>query len=281
MFERFTERARRVVVLAQEQALMLGHSQIGTEHLLLGVLAEREGVAGQVLASLGVDAESVRAQVVASSGSANRSAGAERSGPRQIPFMPEAKKTLDGALREAIGLGHNYIGTEHLLLGLVRQPDGMATRLLARRLGRDAPDTIRGEVMRMLVGHSGSVSLQARDLDRSWFDFTPAEAYELASRLAPLSSRITFEVRPHGQQEPTFRVSARLAGNDDLLRKLVELEQVGIRAILDNDRSVRLGRIVAPGQETVEASAGESVDAAAGGDANGAPADAADRPHAR
>jgi hypothetical protein len=241
VFERFTERARRVVVLAQEQAGTLGHSQIGTEHLLLGVLTEPEGLAGRVLASLDVHAESVREQVVAISGSSP-----EPPGGRQIPFTPEAKKTLDGALREAISLGHNYIGTEHLLLGLVREPDGLAARILVRRLGTDAPDTIRGEVMRMLVGHSGSVSLQAHDLDRSWFDFTPAEAYELAGRLAPLSSSITFEVRRHGEHESTFRVSARLAGNDDLLRRLVELEEVGVRAILDNDRSVRLGRIAVP-----------------------------------
>jgi hypothetical protein len=242
MFERFTERARRVVVLAQEQALTLGHSQIGTEHLLLGMLAEQEGLAGRVLVSPGVDPESVRAQVVAISGSAP-----ELSGSRQIPFLPEAKKTLECALREALSLGHDYIGTEHLLLGLVREPDGLAARLLARKLGNDASEAIRGEVMRMLVGRSGSASPPVRDLDRSWFDFTPAEAYELASRLAPLSSRITFEVRPHGQDEPTFRVSARLAGNDDLLRRLVELEEGGVRAILDNDRSVRLGRIAAAG----------------------------------
>jgi ATP-dependent Clp protease ATP-binding subunit ClpA len=243
VFERFTERARRVVVLAQEQALTLDHSQIGTEHLLLGMLTEPEGLAGRVLARLGVDAESVRAQVVAISGSADQSGLGKRSGSRQIPFLLEAKKTLEGALREALSLGHDFIGTEHLLLGLVREQDGMAARILARRLGTDAPETVRAEVMRMLVGDSGGASRQARDLDRSWFDFTPAEAYELASRLAPLASRITFEVRPHGQDDPTFRVSARLAGNDDLLRRLVELEEVGIRAILDSDRSVRLGRI--------------------------------------
>jgi hypothetical protein len=238
VFERFTERARTVVVLAQEQARTLGHSKIDTEHLLLGLLGEQEGLAARVLASLGVRAESVREQVVAISGSAP-----EPSGSQQIPFTPEAKKALERALREALSLGHDYIGTEHLLLGLVQDEDGLAVRILVRTLGNGTPETIRGEVMRMLVGHSGSVSLPPRDLDRSWFDFTPAEAYELASRLAPLSSGITFEVRPHGQQEPTFRVSARLAGNDDLLRKLVELEDFGIRAILDNDRSVRLGRI--------------------------------------
>jgi hypothetical protein len=260
VFERFTERARQVVVLAQEQARALGHSQIGTEHLLLGLLAEREGLASRVLASLDVRAEAVREQVVAICGS-----GPESAGPRQIPFTPEAKKVLERALREALALGHDYIGTEHLLLGLVRDEDGLATRLLVRRLGMDAPETIRVEVTRMLIGHRGSAQLPARDLDRSWFDFTPAEAYELASRLAPLSSRITFEVRPHGEQEPTFRVSARLAGDDDLLRKLVALEDDGIRAILDNDRSVRLGRIAVEGGDD----AGGDGDAGAGGTAPG------------
>jgi ATP-dependent Clp protease ATP-binding subunit ClpC len=187
VFERFTERARRVVVLAQEQTLKLGHSQIGSEHLLLGMLLEPEGLAGRALVSIGVDADAVRAQIVAISGS-----GPESAGGRQVPFLPEAKKTLEGALREALNLGHDYIGTEHLLLGLVREPDGLAMRLLVRRLGADAPDTIRGEVMRMLVGHSGSAPERVRDLDRSWLDFTPAEAYELASRLAPLATRTRY-----------------------------------------------------------------------------------------
>lgn len=250
-----------MVVLAQEQARSLGHTQIGTEHLLLGLLAEQEGLAGRVLASLDVRIESVREQIVAISGS-----GPEPAGLRQIPFVPEAKKVLEGALREAISLGHNYIGTEHLLLGLVREPEGLATRLLERRLGNGASETIRGEVMRMLSGPSRTTSQLVPEQDRSWFDFTPAEAYELAGRLAPLSSQITFEVRRHGEQEPTFRVSARLAGNDDLLRRLVELEEVGIRAILDRDRSVRLGRIAGEGR------AGGGV---AGGDGDGASAEGA------
>ncbi|MBE3033404.1 MAG: ATP-dependent Clp protease ATP-binding subunit [Actinobacteria bacterium] len=144
MFERFTERARQVVVLAQEEARALKHNYIGTEHLLLGLLREEEGVAARVLDGLEVSVEEVRAAVV-------RIVGAGEESPQgQIPFTPRAKKVLELALREALSLGHNYIGTEHILLGLVREDEGVAARIL---LDLDAePEKIRGEVMRMLSG---------------------------------------------------------------------------------------------------------------------------------
>ena len=144
MFERFTERARQVVVLAQEEARALKHNYIGTEHLLLGLLREEEGVAARVLDALEVSVEEVRAAVVRIVGSG------EESPQGQIPFTPRAKKVLELALREALSLGHNYIGTEHILLGLVREDEGVAARIL---LDLDAePEKIRNEVMRTLSG---------------------------------------------------------------------------------------------------------------------------------
>jgi ATP-dependent Clp protease ATP-binding subunit ClpA len=235
VFERFTERARRVVVLAQEEAGTLGHDYIGTEHLLLGLAREQEGLASRVLASLGVSVESARERVVAIVGSSE-----ESTGPRQVPFTPRAKKVLQLSLREALSLGHNYIGTEHLLLGLVRENEGVATRILLD-LGAGA-ESIRVEVTRTLSQSSAALR-PMREQDRSWLDFTPGEAFELVMHLAKLSSRITFEVRRHGEQEPTFRLSARLLGNDTDLRELVALEAIGIRAVLDRDATVRLGHL--------------------------------------
>jgi hypothetical protein len=234
VFERFTERARQVVVLAQEEARTLGHDWLGTEHLLLGLVREREGLASRVLAHLGVTVEQVRAHVVRAVGARE---GEHRAG--QIPFTPEAKKVLERALREALSLGHNYIGTEHLLLALTREREGLAARIL-RELDVDA-ERVRTEVMGMFAEPRAGVARPIPDMDRSWLDFTPSEAFELTTRLAPLSSKITFEVRRHGDAEPTFRVSARLGGNDDVLRDLVALEAHGIRAVLDLDRNVRLG----------------------------------------
>ena len=147
MFERFTERARQVVVLAQEEARTLKHNYIGTEHILLGLLREEEGLAARVLESLDITVERVRGQVVRIVGSG------EEVTSGQIPFTPRAKKVLELALREALSLGHNYIGTEHILLGLVRENEGVAARIL---LDFDADsEKIRNEVIRMLSGPTG------------------------------------------------------------------------------------------------------------------------------
>jgi hypothetical protein len=155
MFEKFTERARQVVVLAQEEARALKHNYIGTEHILLGLLGEQEGVAARVLESLDLTVERVRAQVIRIV-----SAGEEVTSG-QIPFTPRAKKVLELALREALSLGHNDIGTEHILLGLTRENEGVAARIL---LDFDADsEKIRDEVIRTLSGpgsrlRGGSVS---------------------------------------------------------------------------------------------------------------------------
>jgi Clp amino terminal domain, pathogenicity island component len=147
VFERFTERARQVVVLAQEEARTLKHNYIGTEHILLGLLREEEGLAARVLESLDITVERVRAEVVRIVGSG------EKVTSGQIPFTPRAKTVLELALREALSLDHNYIGTEHILLGLVRENEGVAARIL---LDSDADsEKIRNEVIRMLSGPGG------------------------------------------------------------------------------------------------------------------------------
>ena len=126
MFERFTDRARRVVVLAQEEARMLSHNYIGTEHILLGLIHEGEGVAAKALESLDISLEAVRAQVEEIIGQGQQAPSGH------IPFTPRAKKVLELSLREALQLGHNYIGTEHILLGLIREGEGVAAQVLVR-----------------------------------------------------------------------------------------------------------------------------------------------------
>jgi ATP-dependent Clp protease ATP-binding subunit ClpC len=144
LFERFTERARQVVVLAQDEARALKHNYIGTEHILLGLLREEEGLAARVLESLDITVEEVRAQIARIVGQGDEVTTG------QIPFTPRAKKVLELALREALSLGHNYIGTEHILLGLVRENEGVAARIL---LDFDADaEKIRNEIIRMLSG---------------------------------------------------------------------------------------------------------------------------------
>ncbi|MFM8388722.1 MAG: ATP-dependent Clp protease ATP-binding subunit, partial [Actinomycetota bacterium] len=147
MFERFTDRARRVVVLAQEEARLLNHSYIGTEHILLGLIHEGEGVAAKALESLSISLEAVRAQVEDIIGQG----GSSPSG--HIPFTPRAKKVLELSLREALQLGHNYIGTEHILLGLIREGEGVAAQVLVK-LGADL-GRVRQQVIQLLSGYQG------------------------------------------------------------------------------------------------------------------------------
>jgi ATP-dependent Clp protease ATP-binding subunit ClpC len=148
LFERFTDRARRVVVLAQEEARLLNHNYIGTEHILLGLIHEGEGVAAKALESLGISLEAVRQQVEEIIGQG----GSSPSG--HIPFTPRAKKVLELSLREALQLGHNYIGTEHILLGLIREGEGVAAQVLVK-LGADL-SRVRQQVIHLLSGYQGS-----------------------------------------------------------------------------------------------------------------------------
>ena len=156
MFERFTERARQVVVLAQEEARSLKHNYIGTEHLLLGLLREEEGVAARVLDGLEVSVEEVRAAVVRIVGSG------EESPQGQIPFTPRAKKVLELALREALSLGHNYIGTEHILAALVEDDEGIPARTL-RRIGVDL-GAFRGDLAALLARRAKKSTRRARSV---------------------------------------------------------------------------------------------------------------------
>ena len=147
MFERFTDRARRVVVLAQEEARMLNHNYIGTEHILLGLIHEGEGVAAKALESLGISLEAVREQVQEIIGQG------QQAPTGHIPFTPRAKKVLELSLREALQLGHNYIGTEHILLGLIREGEGVAAQVLVK-LGADL-NRVRQQVIQLLSGYQG------------------------------------------------------------------------------------------------------------------------------
>jgi ATP-dependent Clp protease ATP-binding subunit ClpC len=147
LFERFTDRARRVLVLAQEEARLLNHSFIGTEHILLGLIHEGEGLAAKALESLGISLEAVREKVEETIGPAG---SAPTGSP---PFTPRAKKVLELSLREALQLGHNYIGTEHMLLGLVREGEGVAAQVL-QSLGADLP-RVRQQVIQLLSGYQG------------------------------------------------------------------------------------------------------------------------------
>ena len=172
VFERFTDRARRVIPLAQEEAQRLNHDYVGTEHLLLGLLSEGEGVAAKALASLGISLEAVRVQV-------QEIIGQGLSAPTgHIPFTPRAKKVLELSLREALQLGHNYIGTEHILLGLIREGEGVAAQVLA---GFGADHTrVREQVLRLLTGGSEEAGTGTRLVRMA----VPVDLVDAAEQLA-------------------------------------------------------------------------------------------------
>ena len=176
MFERFTDRARRVVVLAQEEARLLGHNYIGTEHLLLGLAHEGEGVAARALEQLGVSLEAVRTEVEEIIGHG----GSSSSG--YIPFTPRAKKVLELGLREALQLGHDFIGTEHILLGLVREGEGVAAQVLVK-MGATLTQ-VQSQVMELLgqpIGERPVEEVPREDIARTIFvpsrPEVPAEAH--------------------------------------------------------------------------------------------------------
>jgi ATP-dependent Clp protease ATP-binding subunit ClpC len=208
LFERFTERARQVVVLAQDEARALKHNYIGTEHLLLGLLREEEGLAARVLESLDITVEEVRAQVARIVGQGDEVTTG------QIPFTPRAKKVLELALREALSLGHNYIGTEHILLGLVRENEGVAARIL---LDFDADaEKIRNEIIRMLSGPgrrqqggapSGEKTKSSKLLDQFGRNFT-RQASE--GKLDPVVGRQT-------EMERVMQILSRRTKNNPVL----------------------------------------------------------------
>ena len=180
MFERFTDRARRVVVLAQEEARMLNHNYVGTEHILLGLIHEGEGVAAKALESLGIGLGAVRQRVEEIIGQGKQAPSGH------IPFTPRTKKVLELSLREALQLGHNYIGTEHILLGLIHEGEGVAAQVLVQ-LGADL-DSVRRTVRSLLQRQEsqregGSFEMAAR------LRFGPGA--EIADALAEISDRLT------------------------------------------------------------------------------------------
>jgi Clp amino terminal domain, pathogenicity island component len=187
MFERFTDRARRIVVLAQDEARNLNHNYIGTEHLLLGLIREGAGVAAKALESLGISLEAVRHQVEAIIGQGQI--------PQQghIPFTPRAKKVLELSLREADQLGHNYIGTEHILLGLIREGEGVAAQVLMK-LGADL-NRVRQQVIQLLHGYQGKEPASSAAAPgglrrgRGPSD-VPARVHALESRVAAIEQRV-------------------------------------------------------------------------------------------
>ncbi len=184
MFERFTDRARSVVVLAQEEARMLNHNYIGTEHLLLGLIREGEGVAAKALESLGISLEAVRQQVGEIIGQGQQAPSGH------IPFTPRAKKVLELSLREALQLGHNYIGTEHILLGLIREGEGVAAQVLVR-LGADL-NRVRQQIIRQLhdSGAGAEVAAQAGRLSRLTGRRERALMSGFRARLTAIESRL-------------------------------------------------------------------------------------------
>jgi hypothetical protein len=184
MFERFTDRARRVVVLAQEEARRLDHNWIGTEHLLLGLIRESQGVAAKALESLGISLDAVRTQV-------EEIIGRGQQAPSEhIPFTPRSKKVLELTQREAQQLGHNYIGTEHILLGLIREGDGVAAQVLVS-LGADL-NWVRQTVIQLLHGHQARQPVAAGSAARE-LTLLPAVQARLdgiEARLAVIEQRV-------------------------------------------------------------------------------------------
>jgi ATP-dependent Clp protease ATP-binding subunit ClpA len=215
MFERFTDRARRVVVLAQEEARLLNHNYIGTEHLLLGLIHEGEGVAAMVLESLGISLEAVRAQV-------EEIIGQGQSAPTgHIPFTPRAKKVLELSLREATQLGHNYIGTEHILLGLIREGEGVAAQVLVK-LGADL-SSVRQQVIQVLSSYVGgkAPAEQAGARTRLVRMTVPEELREAEVELAQVRRKKEAAIEAENfEQAATLRDQER-----QLLRRVAERER--------------------------------------------------------
>ncbi len=191
MFERFTDRARRVVVLAQEEARLLNHDYIGTEHILLGLVREGEGVAAKAMAAMEISLEVVRDQVEGIVGRGKEAPAGH------IPFTPRAKKVLELSLREALQLGHNYIGTEHILLGLIREGEGVAAQVLVR-LGADL-NRVRQQVVQLLEGgqgEAGEAGPQRIGGTRDWLTEIQSTLATIADRLTAIERHLGLTDRP-------------------------------------------------------------------------------------
>jgi ATP-dependent Clp protease ATP-binding subunit ClpC len=193
MFERFTDRARRVVVLAQDEARQLNHDYIGTEHILLGLIHEGDGVAARALEAMGISLAAVRQGVEQVIGK-----GDAPPGGGHIPFTPRAKKVLELSLREALQLGQDYIGTEHILLGLIREGEGVAAQVLVR-LGADL-HRVRQEVLHLLAGRPEGAPAE-RGAASAGSSRNPV-VQEVREALSSISDRLTAIERHLGMREP-------------------------------------------------------------------------------
>jgi ATP-dependent Clp protease ATP-binding subunit ClpC len=243
MFERFTDRARMSIVGAQEEARHLDHNYIGTEHLLLGLLSEREGVAARVLNSFGLTLEAARAEVVEMIGR-----GGDTTPSGHIPFTPRSKKVLELSLREALSLGHNYIGTEHILLGLIREGEGVAAQILVRRGA--ALDKVReavvGELTRMGVPER---SAAARRRHTPAADEAIAAAGDLAGS-APLGSQHLLEALARLDGSLAAKVLAELGVDpDDVAAKIDELGIEGTTDVTPEEVAARAMEVRVEGEE--------------------------------
>jgi dihydroneopterin aldolase len=231
LFERFTKRARDVVVLAQEEARHFNHNYIGTEHLLLGLLREDEGVAARALERLNVTLRGAREQLESIVGYGEEGTGA------QAPFTPRSKKVLELALREAKRLGHNYIGTEHILLGLVRENEGVASQMLSG-MGVEA-DEVRHEVGRILPGEPG------RRLESARRDVGSPES---ARNQLLFRGKVT-----------SLRIGARVDGQPETL--LVDLDYAyAVRDTEDASKAVNHDDLLAGVIEVIEAQEFRSIE---------------------
>jgi len=262
MFERFTERARRVVVLAQDEARMLNHDWIGTEHLLLGLIGEGGGVAARALESLGISLDAVRHQVEEIIGQGGQAP------PEHMPFTPRAKKVLELAFREARALGHDYIGTEHILLGLIREGDGVAAQVLVR-LGADL-NRAREQVSQLLQEGQGDDDVLARVglLDRRlaaierWVGMRPdlddldQEIAQARREKQAAIDREDFEVAVARRDEEKQGRAARAAREDewteaDAGRRSLASEFARMNAELGRLRAILREHGIDPGDEPV------------------------------
>ena len=221
MFERFTDRARRVLVLAQDEARTMEHNFLGTEHLLLGMLAEGEGIASKALHELGVDVDAMRLRInqVVPAGAPGTASGAP-------PFTPRSKQVLEYSLREALELGHNYIGTEHLLLGLIREKDGVAGQVL-QAIGLDTI-TVRSKVLSLLAGFKPASSIGRT---------TPAGG-QLSTRAVAIAA--TEAIGTHhfllGILEDPGSLGARVLGSFGVTKEAVEarVKEIGVAGTTDD-----------------------------------------------
>src|SRR6201984_2997052 len=227
MFERFTDRARRVVVLAQEEARMLNHNYIGTEHTLLGLIHEGEGVAAKSLESLGISLEGVRSQVEEIIGQGQQAPSGH------IPFTPRAKKVLELSLREALQLGHNYIGTEHILLGLIREGEGVASQVLVNR-GAELT-RVRQQVIQLLSGYQGKETAEAGTGGRGGESGSPSTSLVLAQfgrnlTAAAMEGKLDPVIGREKEIERVMQVLSRRTKNNPVL---IGEPGVGKTAILE------------------------------------------------